>query len=205
MKIKNLIILTALSAIGLFSIALECSHAAKEKILTPKIGIVSVKEVFDNYAMKSDIEKTLAAEGDKRLAELKKLEDTIDADKAALSKRKENSQDYMDMLQALMMKQSQYDAQKEFYQRELSAKEVQEKEKIYRKILAVISDVAKEKGLDMVINRDDNYLDRPDSNSATAPTAEEFILTTKTHKLLYYNPSLDITDSVVVAMNNRKD
>ena len=107
------------------------------------------------------------------------------------------------MLQGLMMKQSQLDATKEFYQRELSMKEIQEKERIYRKILEAVAAVAKEKGLDMILNRDDNYLNKADS-STTAQNAEDFIITTKTHKLLYFNPSLDITDSVVVSMNNSK-
>ncbi|MGA2916019.1 MAG: OmpH family outer membrane protein [Sedimentisphaerales bacterium] len=201
MKTKSFIAVTIVAVIGLLFIAFEYSQAAKEKASSsPKIGIVSVKEVFENCPMKADVEKTLAAEGEKRFAELKKLEETIDADKAALSKRKEYSQDYMEMLQALMLKQSQLDTQKEFYQRQLSVKEMQEKEKIYRKILEVIASVAKEKGLDLILNRDDNYLNAPDS-SVSAQSPEDFILTTKTHKLLYYNPGFDITASVVSEVN----
>jgi Skp family chaperone for outer membrane proteins len=201
MKTKNFIAVTVIAGLSLSIIGFEYSFAAKEK--TPasvKIGIVSVREVFESCAMKNEVEKTLAAEGEKKFAELKKLGEDIEADKAALSKRKENSEDYMELLKALMLKQSQLDAQKEFFQQELSVKEMQGKEKIYRKILEVIASVAKDKGIDIVLNRDDNYLNRPDSGPP-AQSPQDLILTTKTHKLLYYNPSLDITADVVSAMS----
>ncbi|MFA6185899.1 MAG: OmpH family outer membrane protein [Phycisphaerae bacterium] len=180
---------------------LQYSQAAKDKPVLPvKIGIVSVKEVFEKCLMKQTIEKSLSAEGDKKFNELKKLEDTIEADKTALSKRKQDSADYMTMLKALMLKQSEFEAQKEFYQQEITAMEMQGKEKIYRKILEVITVLAKEKGLDIVLSRDDNYLSRPESSdSAQSPT--ELVLTTKTHKLLYFNPEFDFTAEALTAMD----
>jgi Skp family chaperone for outer membrane proteins len=204
MKTKEFVSIVFLAGLGLVVVGLEYSHAAKEKTLAPpKIGIVSVREVFENCQMKAEVEKVLAAEGEKRFAELKKLGEDIEADKAALSKRKENSEDYMELLKAVMIKQSQLDTQDKFYQQELSIKAIQEKEKIYRKILAIVATVAKEKGLDIILNKDDNYLNGPDS-SATAQSPDEFIITTKTHKLLYFNPSLDITADVVSAMSKSK-
>jgi Skp family chaperone for outer membrane proteins len=204
MKARNFIAIAVMAGLGLSIIGFERSFAAKEKApASVKIGIVSVREVFENCTMKIEVEKTLAAEGEKKFAELKKLEESVETDKAALSKRKENSADYMEMLGALMQKQSQFDAQKEFFQQDLAVKEMQGKEKIYRKILEVIASVAQEKGLDLILNRDDNYLNRPDlGQSAQSPS--DLILTTKTHKLLYFNPSLDITADVVSAMSKSK-
>lgn len=197
---KNFIAIIILSGLILSIVGFECSLAARDKTTTaPKIGIVSVREAFEKCRMKDETEKELAAEGDKRFKELKKLEESIENDKSALSKRKENSADYMELLQALMLKQSQLDAQKEFFQQELVVKEMQGKEKIYRKILEVIAAVAKEKGFDIILNRDDNYLNRPDLGPP-AQSPADLILTTRTHKLLYFNPSLDITSDVVNAM-----
>jgi Skp family chaperone for outer membrane proteins len=200
MKTKNFIAIAVLAALGLSIIGFEYTLAAKEKtILAPKIGIVSVKEVFDKCQMKAEVEKTLAADGESKFAELKKLEETLEADKAALSKRKQDSEDYMQLLQGIILAQSKLEAQREFYQQELSIKEMQSKEKIYRKILEVIASVAKEKELDMVLNRDDNYLNQPDSNPP-AQSPAELLLTTKTHKLLYFNPSLDITADILAVI-----
>jgi Skp family chaperone for outer membrane proteins len=204
MKTKDIVTIVFLAGLSLVVIGLEYSLAAKEKtIMSPKIGIVSVREVFENCQMKAEVEKLLAAEGEKRFAELKKLDESVESDKSALSKRKENSQDYMELLQALMIKQSQLDAQKGFFQQELAVKEMQGKEKIYRKILEVIASVAQEKGLDMIFNRDDNYLNRPDLGPP-AQSPADLVLTTKTHKLLYFNPSLDITADVLGAMSKSK-
>ena len=201
MKTRNFITIAVLAGLSLSIIGFEYTLAAKEKaISTPKIGVVSVKDVFDKCPMKVEVEKTLAADGEKKFAELKKLEETIEADKAALSKRKQDSEDYMQMLQTLLQEQAKLDAQREFYQQELSVKEMQSKEKIYRRILEVIASVAKEKGLDMIFSRDDNYLSQPDSNPP-AQSPAELLLTTKTHKLLYFNPSLDITADVLDAMS----
>jgi predicted esterase YcpF (UPF0227 family) len=99
-----------------------------------------------------------------------------------------------------MFKQSELEAQKEFYQQELTVMEMQGKEKIYRKILEVITALAKEKGLDIILSRDDNYLNRPES-SAVAESPTELVLTTKTHKLLYFNPGFDLTAEALAAMD----
>jgi Skp family chaperone for outer membrane proteins len=201
MKKTSFITMFFLAAASLAVISLQYSQAAKEKsIASPKIAVVSVKEVFEKCAMKATVENDLTAHGDKRFGELKKLEEDINADKAALSKRKENSDDYLEMMQSVMVKQSQLDAQKEFYQQELAVKEMQGKEKIYRKILEVITSVAKENGFDLILSRDDNYLSNPET-SAPAQSPAELVLTTKTHKLLYFNPALDITAEVLAAMD----
>lgn len=204
MKRQNLIVMVFLAGLALFVIGMEYSQAAKQKTIEfPKIGIVSLREVFDKCEMKSEIEKTLNEEGDKKFDELKQLSESIEIDKAALEKRKQGSDDYLKMLQEMMMKQSQLDAKREFYQQELLVKDMQGKEKIYRKILEVIASVAKERGLDMVISRDDNYLNAPDS-SPPAQTPTDLVMTIKTHKLFYYNPDLDITSDVLDAMSKSK-
>ena len=180
---------------------LQYSQAAKDKAVSPAtIGVISVKEVFERCLMKQTVEKNLAAEGDKRFNELKKLEEAIETDKSALSKRKQDSADYMEMLKALMLKQSGFEAQKEFYQQEITVMEMQGKENIYRKILEVTTAIAKEKGLDVILSRDDNYLNKPESSPA-AQSPAELVLTTKTHKLLYFNPEFDLTAEALAAMD----
>jgi Skp family chaperone for outer membrane proteins len=202
MKKINLIAAAIVAGAGLFVLGNEYSLAKDKSIAPAKIGIVSIKEIFDKCVMKTEVEKALAAEGDKRFAEIKKLEESIETDKTAMAKFKEGTQDYMDLLKGLMMKQSQLEAQKEFYQQDLTTKEMRNKEAIYRKILEVVAKVAQEKGLDLVLSRDDNYLNQPESTSnPPAQNPTELILTTKTHKVLYFNKDLDITTEVLNAMN----
>jgi Skp family chaperone for outer membrane proteins len=105
-------------------------------------------------------------------------------------------------MKALMLQQSQFEAEKEFYQQDLTIKEMRGKEQIYRKILESIAEVAKEKGYNMILNRDDNYLNQPES-SPPAQNPTDLILTTKTHKLLYYDKQYDVTQDVLVTLNNK--
>ncbi|HAL45176.1 MAG TPA: hypothetical protein DCP47_04575 [Phycisphaerales bacterium] len=176
---------------------------AKEKSLPPvRIAIVSVRELFDNCSFKTLTEKELSAEGEKRFADIKRMDQEIEADKNAISKLKENSPEYMAALKTVMLKQSQLEAEKEFYQQDLTLKEMHGKEEIYRKILESISEVAKEKGFNLVFNRDDNYLNQPETSPA-AQNPTDMILTTKTHKLLYYDKQFDITQDVLITLNNK--
>lgn len=201
MKRKDVFMIVFLSATALLVMSFQYTLAAKDKVIAPpKVGIVSIKEIFEKCSMKDAVEKNLAAEGEKKFNELKSLEESLEADKEALGKRKQGSEDYMELLKATMLKQSSLEAKKEYYQQELTLQEMQGKEEIYRKVLQVIATVAKEKGLDMVISRDDNYLNMPES-SAPAQTPTDLILTTRTHKLLYFNPDLDITFEVLDTMD----
>ncbi|MBN1788043.1 MAG: OmpH family outer membrane protein [Sedimentisphaerales bacterium] len=203
MKRRDFVMMVFMASLTLLVIGMEYSQAAKKKdIAPPRIGIVSLKEVFDKCDMKEEVEKDLSAQGDAKFEELKQLNESIEIDKAALEKRKQTSDDYLKMLQEMMMKQSQLDAKQGFYQQELIVKEMQGKEKIYRKILEVIATVAKDKGLDIVISRDDNYLNQPDT-SPPAQTPADLVMTTKTHKLFYHNPDLDITEEVLELMNKK--
>ena len=204
MKRRDFVVMVFLAGLTLFVIGMEYSQAAKEKTIeAPRIGIVSVNEVFDKCEMKTGIEKEINEAGEKKFDELKQLGESIEIDKSALEKRKQNSDDYLEMLKEMIMKQSQLEAKKEFYQQELLVKDMQGKEKIYRKILEVIASVAKEKRLDMIISRDDNYLNKPDT-SPPAQSPADLVMTTKTHKLLYYNPDMDITADVLDAIGKSK-
>jgi Skp family chaperone for outer membrane proteins len=203
MKKQSIILAALLVVLLVVILCIENSCAAKDKTLPPpRIAVVSVRELFDNSAYKTQTEKELSDEGERRFADIKKLGDEIEADKNAISKLKEDSPEYATSLKALMLKQSQYEAEKEFYQQDLTLKEMHSKENIYRKILEAIAEVAKEKGFNMILNRDDNYLNQPES-SPPAQNPTDMILTTKTHKLLYYDKDYDITQDVLITLNNK--
>ncbi|MCD4830646.1 MAG: OmpH family outer membrane protein [Anaerohalosphaeraceae bacterium] len=200
MKTKNITLAIVLCIFGLSIVGFEYTQAAKEKqFAPPKIGIVSIREVFENCAMKDEVEKALTADGEKKINELKSIEQEIANDKAALEKRKPGSDDYLNLLQSIMLKQSSFETKQEFFQQAIVFKEIQGKEKIYGKIIEVISKIAQDRGLGMVVSRDDNYLNMPEV-VPPPQNPSDFIMTTKTHKLLYYNKSLDITAEVLEAM-----
>ena len=58
MKTKDFVTIVFLAGLGLIVIGLEYADAEKEKkIVPPRIGIVSVKDVFDKCQMKAEVEK----------------------------------------------------------------------------------------------------------------------------------------------------
>jgi Skp family chaperone for outer membrane proteins len=203
MKQRNIILVGMLAVLLVSILCIEKSCASRDRaLMPPKIAVVSVRELFDNSTFKAQTEKELSDSGEKRFAELRTMEQELEADKNALSKLKIDSPEYMTALKALMFKQSQYEAGKEYCQQELTLKEMHGKEDIYRKILEAIKEVAQDKGYNMILNRDDNYLNMPES-SPPAQNPTDMILTTKTHKLLYFDKAYDITQDVLITLNNK--
>jgi Skp family chaperone for outer membrane proteins len=152
MKKQNIIFVGLLVVLLAAFVCIEKSCAAKDKTMQPpKIAIVSVRELFDSSTLKTQTEKELSDAGEKRLAELKNMEQEIEADKNALSKLKTDSPEYMTALKALMFKQSQYEAGKEYCQQELTLKEMRGKELIYRQILEAIKEVAQDRDRKSVV------------------------------------------------------
>jgi len=204
MRSRNLFLILFSAVLGFAVINFDSVLAAKDKIFSPpKIGIVSVMEVFEKCDIKSEIEKAFSVEGEKIVEELKALEEGIANDKAALNRLKPESEDYLQRLKSMTMRQAEMQAKEEFYQRLMGVKEMQGKEKIYRKILETVKQVAEAKELDMIISRDDNYLTSPEA-MPRAQSPSDLALLTKTHKLLYYNKELDITGEVIAVINQGK-
>ena len=181
-------------------LAYEFSQAAAEKeIMAARIGVVNVRDVAEKCDVRVRLEKKLLQEGEKVREEIQKLEQEIESDKTALSTRKQGSSDYAEMARGVMVKMATLDAQNEFYQQEFTNKQIRGEEQLYRIVLEAVKKVAQAKGLDMVFSADDNYLTAAEpSDEPTNPS--DFMLTVRTHKLLYSAKQIDITDEVVSEM-----
>jgi len=158
-----------------------------------KIGIVSIKKIFkDCKSSAKHREEGMAMRG-KFEAELEQLSAQIEADRAALRTRKPDSNDYQDLLKGVLTKQGTLQAQQKFYEQQLAMKEQGAVEEIYKDILRVTAEVAKQKGLDLVFE-----MSEPEFPSAGT---NELTLTMSTHKLLYSAGCLDITNDVMAKID----
>ena len=203
MKNKNMIIGVVLSILVLTLFGYEYSQADKDKNGSPvQVGVVSIREIFEKCSQKVEFENKLSAEGERLIQELKGFEQEIQDDKLALGKRKEGSTDFMDMMQEIMLKEAKLEAKREFYKQDITLKKIRSQEKIYINILSAITKVAKDKELDIVLNRDDNYLNRDDIDQVVL-SPSDFMFTTETHKMLYFSEDLDITDEVLNALEEK--
>jgi Skp family chaperone for outer membrane proteins len=78
----------------------------------------------------------------------------------------------------------------------MARKQREEEKKLFSEILKTVGDVAKEQGINLVINAahaDFPELDKLDANA--------FVQTILLHTSLYSDVSLDITDKVIIAMD----
>ena len=97
---------------------------------------------------------------------------------------------------ALFEKQANYQARQEFYKQQMELKDQLWTKTLYQDILRIASDVAKEKGLDVVFREDEVDFSDPDIS--------ELGLAIRTQKLLYSGGCIDITDEVKAKLDAEK-
>jgi Skp family chaperone for outer membrane proteins len=158
-----------------------------------KIALVSVRAVFQNCKKNADYKTKMTAEQDKVIAELEKVNKEIDALQADLKTRKVGSDEYLKLMKDISEKKAYLDGQKQYYQEQFKVKDQMWTEKMYLEILDVVGRIAKQKGYALVLERDEIEL--------PAASATELMLMIRTHKVLYYNEDLDITNEVLAAVD----
>ena len=129
-------------------------------------------------------------------AELEKMSKELAALDADMKTRKPGSEDYIKLAEEMTNKDALLKARKQFYQELLTAKDQRWTEDFYREILQVAAEVAVDKGLDIVLEKDEPEL------PAANPT--ELMLVIRTHKVLYSAAELDITKLVIAEIDSRK-
>jgi Skp family chaperone for outer membrane proteins len=161
----------------------------------PKMGVVSVDKVFRNCKKSATYRQESIAELQRTNAELEKLDNEIKAQTAGLKTLKIGSESYMAQYRELLEKQASLRAQEEFNKQQRGLSEKRITEEIYGDILRITSEIAKEKGLDLVFERSEPEL------PALSPA--ELDLSMTTHKLLYDNCCVDITGEVIARLDSQ--
>jgi Skp family chaperone for outer membrane proteins len=197
MKPRNIIAGCILVSIVLMTVAYDSNgKESKSQDTTLRIGAVRIRTVFKDCKKNGEHQKQLTAEQNRIIAELEKLSKEIEALKADLMTRKPDSSDHLDLTLQIMDKQAQLGARKEFYQQQIMLKDQRWTEQLYKEILEAVEQVAKTKGLDVVLAKEE--LDFPTESQT------ELMLAIRTHKLLYSADGLDITQDVVKLLNAEK-
>jgi len=190
-------VLSCLAGGVILCMSYQYSRAQTEADKPPlKIGVVSIRKIFRDCERAKSHEKQIRAEEDKINAELNLLKKKIDATEAGLDTLKRESVDYLELDRDVLRKLDSYKSQKQHYERVLALKDRQWTKALYRDILRVTGEVAKEKGLDLVFERSE-----PDFSMISAA---ELLLTIQTHKLLYSGRCADITEQVRARLDQEK-
>jgi len=160
----------------------------------PKIGVVSVEKILRGCKRSVKYREEAIAEWERVNAELQKLKAEIDAENEGLKTLKAGSSDYMALMKEVLTKQANLQVQQTFYEQQRGLKEQKMVEGLYKDILRETSEVAKQKGLDLVFERSEPEL--------PAPSAKELTETISTHKLVYGGGLLDITEDVMARLDS---
>jgi Skp family chaperone for outer membrane proteins len=158
-----------------------------------KIGVVSVRKIFQDCKRNVKYRQEMTAERDKMEAELEKLSREIDLDKAGLKTLKPGSSDYSALMKEALEKQGRLQAQQEYFKRQMDFREQAVIEQLFKDVVQATAQVSKEKGFDLVLEKSEPEL--PASNS------NELTLTISTHKVLYSTGCEDITDAVLAKVD----
>ena len=155
----------------------------KKKILTEGEKAVAwdLKMKVDSGAMK---------------AELEKLQDAIVAEEAILKTRNPESSDYDRLSRELTEKAIMLKAKDNFFQQDIMIRQERWTENAFKQVLAAAEKVAKDKGVDIVLAKEDYQW--------PARSANELAIVMRTSKVLYHAAELDITDAVMAAWNAAK-
>ena len=192
-------VLSCLAGGVILCMSYQYSRAQTEADKPPlKIGVVSIRKIFRDCERAKSHEKEMRAEEDKINAELNLLKKKYDAAVAGLNTLKRESVDYLELDRDVLREQDRYESQKRYYERLLALNDRQWTKALYRDILRVTGEVAKEKGLELVFERSE-----PDFSMISAA---ELLLTIQTHKLLYADADgcPDITEQVRARLDQEK-
>ena len=158
-----------------------------------KIGVVSVQRALRNCKATIKFRERLIAEKEKMAIEENTLAKEGKALADSLTAYKPDSSEYMEQLQEMVRKQSELKALQEINPRRRALTEMQWTQKLYKEILRITKELAAEKGLALVLGADEPVF--------PFQRYEELVMTLSTHKVLYSDGCVDLTNEVVAQLD----
>ena len=171
----------------------EIRAQSKGDTTSLEIGTVSILKIFRDCKRSAVHRSQLIAEQRAIVAELERLSIEIQAEEAGLKALKIDSSDYMARRKEIINKRFNMEAQQEFSKEQMILKQYKWSKELYQEILSIVSELAGERGLDLVIEKDEIDL--------LAFGINELSQTIRTHKVLYSGGCVDISDEVVARLD----
>ena len=193
MKIKTMA-LSCMIGLGVLFAGYEFSRADAGADGPPiKIGVVNVRRVFRQCKRNITYRAEAVAEQSKVREELRKLAKEIEAAEVGLKALKEGSDDHLAQLKAASDKRHNLNALQDYNKQQRMLKDKRWTEGLYEEILQVTGELAAERGLDLVFDKDEPEF--------PASSSDELMLTLSTNKVLYSGGCLDISDEVIARLD----
>jgi len=160
------------------------------------IGIVDVRRALRDCSATAKYRERMDVENTKMDAEEEDLKRKIQALALGLRALKPNSSDYMEQYKEYLQKQGELKTMQEFNPKQKIMKHQQWTETLYQEILRITKELAAVKGLALVLESDEPQF--------PIQQYEELAMTLNTHKVLYSNGCLDLTDEVIAELDKEE-
>jgi len=195
MKVKTML-LSCLAGVVVMAMVYEYSQA-QPKADTPslKIGIVSIMKIFRECKRSAAHRTEFLTWQDRIRAELQKLSKDIETQEEGLKAFKQDSNEYLAQRKELIDKRASLQAQQDFNKEQAILKQYGFSKELYQDILQITSELAEQKGLDVVLEKDEIDI--------LALSVNEIEQTIRTHKVLYSGGCVDISDEVVARLDKK--
>lgn len=188
------LVTTAALVLGLLAAVPALAQTA-----TPtKVGAVNLIKVINSMQEFKDMNTKLEADANS----LKTLTDTHQADLANLQQQMRNgpkpgTSQYDELVQNFDKKRVEYEIDLQEKKLELARTRTRQLRSVYTEIAATVGDLAKQKGLDLVINSINP--DFPDNSDELTPEQMQTLI--NQHNVLFVSGSIDITSEAITALD----
>lgn len=171
---------------------LERGRASQPASPTARIGVVSMTDVFKNSKKHTQYSNQAVARQARVRAQLDDLRKEAEGEEAELKTLKPGTEDYAKQLLVLLEKRSKLQTQQEFIKQQALLDDKQWLEDLYQAFAKATKDIAREKGLDLVLERTEPEF--PIRN-------EELMTTLYMHKAIYSGGCVDLTSEVIARVD----
>jgi Skp family chaperone for outer membrane proteins len=169
--------------------ALQYGHAASQATApASRIGVVSVRDVFNGSKKHAQYQAQLAQRVSKARAQIEELNKQVETAEVELKGLRQGTADYVKQYQAVLEVRSKLQNEQELLKAQRMAEDKKWFEDLYQEALKAIEVLAKEKGLDLVLER---------SEPKFPLASEEVWSTVGTHKVLYSGGCVNLTNDVI--------
>jgi len=196
MKIKTAVLICLISLMVLLLVHEYSMAQIKTNDTTLPIGVVDVRRALRDCSATAKYRERTDAENSKMENEEKDLTRKIQALALGLRALKPNSTDYMEQYKEYLQKQGELKTMQEYNPRLKATKHQQWTEALYQEILRITKVLAAEKGLALVLEGDEPQF--------PIQQYEELAMTLNTHKVLYNNGCLDLTEEVIAELDKEE-
>jgi len=155
----------------------------------PRVAVFNIATTFEKYQMTGDLEQLFAQRRQDIQAEAEKRRDALSKLASGLEQFKPGSADHRRRQDELMQAEIKFQVWLEVQERRLKQQHKQWLERIYQDVQKTVADVARQRGIDLVLTYSDVQDDAPDSIAYK----QQILMRT----VIYANQRSDLTNEII--------